>query len=247
MTTVPQTANREVEAQEPQALVLSHEQIAMYREMIAAGVAIGRKKASSNPKMDPFIFSYSRGVALFDVAQTAVAIDRAAEFLKALIAEKRSVLVVGSQATARELVKSFSVKYGFFSVTTRWLGGLLTNFKTISERITYFKKLKVDKESGALLKYTKKEQLNFARLIDNLEYSFSGVEFMLELPAALFVVDALAHDIAVREAKRLKIPIIAIMNNDNDPREITYPIPANDNSLSSLQWIFKALEARLGQ
>lgn len=247
MDIVSSPASQQIDPTEAQqAPSLSPEQAAMYREMIAAGVATGRKKAFSNPKMDGYIFTYSRNIALFDVAQTAEAIDRAAEFLKSLISEKRQVLVVGSHPTARDFVKSFAEKYGFFHITNRWLGGILTNFKTISERIQYFKKLKADKESGALQKYTKKEQLDFDRLISSLDASFSGVEGMTELPVALFVVDALAHDIAVREAKRLRIPIIAIMSSDNDPREIAYPIPANDSARSSLAWVFKALEERLG-
>ena len=225
---------------------LSPEQAALYREMIAAGIAVGRKKSRTNPKMDGFILSYSRGVVTFDIMQTVACIDRAAAFLKQLIEEKRSVIVLGSQPTARDLVLEFATKHGFFHVTNRWLGGILTNFNTISKRITYFTKLKADKAAGELLKYTKKEQLDFDRLISNMTVSFAGLEGIAALPAAVFVVDAAAHEIAVREARRLKIPLIAIMNSDSDPDGVEYPIPANDNSRSSLLWIFKRLNEKIG-
>jgi small subunit ribosomal protein S2 len=178
--------------------------------------------------------------------QTLACIDRAAAFLKQLIGEKRTVIVLGSQPTARDFVLEFAGKHGFFHVTNRWLGGILTNFNTISKRITYFTKLKADKAAGELLKYTKKEQLDFDRLIGNMTVSFAGLEGLAALPAAVFVVDAAAHDIAVREARRLNIPIIAVMNSDNDPDGIEYPIPANDNTRASLLWIFKRLDERIG-
>lgn len=224
---------------------LSPEQTGLFREMIAAGIAIGRKKSRTNPKMDDFILNYSRGVAVFDLVQTVACIDRAAAFLKQLIDEKRTVIVLGSQPTARDFVLAFASKHGFFYVINRWLGGILTNFNTISKRIAYFTKLKADKASGELLKYTKKEQLDFDRLISNMTVSFVGIEGLMALPAALFVVDAAAHEIAVREARRLKIPIVAIMNSDNDPDGIAYPIPANDNTRSSLLWIFKRLDEQM--
>lgn len=223
------------------------EQAAVYREMIVSGVASGRKKSRTNPKMDAFVFSYTRGVAVFDIAQTLACIDAAAAFFKKMIDEKRMVLVLGSQPAACALVQQFAEAHGFPYITTRWLGGMLTNFKTLSQRIEYFKKLKADKASGALDKYTKKERVVFDRLINNMAYSFSGVLGMTELPHALFVVDAEAHDTAAREAKRLGIPIIAIMNNDNDPRGIAYPIPANDNTRSSLAWIFDRIERKINE
>ncbi len=224
---------------------LSPEQTALFREMIAAGVAAGRKKSKTNPRMDRFLFGYAKGVAMFDVAQTCALIDAAAAFLKTLIEQKQSVLMVGSQPASQALVEEFAKKHGFHYVTTRWLGGMLTNFKTISERIEYFKKLKADKASGALDKYTKKERVEFDRLMDKMAISFNGVQAMMGVPAVLFAVDAEAHDTAVREAKRLGIPIIAIMNNDNDPTGITHPIPANDNTRSSLTWIFDRIEKGL--
>jgi small subunit ribosomal protein S2 len=213
--------------------------------MIAAGVAAGRKKSKTNPKMDPFIFTYSRGLAVFDIAQTLARIDAAAVFLKEIMDAQRSILIVGSQPAARDLVQALAERRGFAYVVNRWIGGLLTNFKTISERIAYFKKLKADKASGALEKYTKKERLEFDRLMANMAVAFGGVQDMPDLPGALVVVDALAHDIAVREAKRMRIPVVAVMSNDNDPSAIAYPIPANDNTRSSVAWILNRIESKL--
>ncbi len=227
------------------APTLSSEQTVVLREMIAAGVAVGRKKSYANPKMDGYVFTYSRGIAVFDIEQTLALIDVAAIFLKGCKDEKRPVLVVGSQPAAQDFVQKFAEKHGFMYIVNRWLGGTLTNFKTISQRIEYFKKLKADKASGALDKYTKKENVVFDRTIANLAVSFIGMEDMLSLPAALFVVDAKAHDIAIREACRTGVPIVAIINNDNDPRGIAYPIPANDNARLSLSWIFTRLDEKM--
>ena len=233
------------EEAQPVVPAYAPEHAAILREMIAAGVATGRKKSSANPKMDGYVFTYARGVAVMDIEQTLALTDKAAAFLKTLMDEKRAILMLGSQAAARDFVQTFAEKHGFMYIVNRWLGGTLTNFKTISQRIEYFKKLKADKASGALDKYTKKENVVFDRTISNLTVSFSGMEEMTSLPAAIFVVDAGAHDIAIREARRMHIPIVAIMNNDNDPRGIEYPIPANDNSRSSLSWIFARLEEKL--
>ncbi len=245
MKTAESASSQALEQDIQPVQTLSPEQTALFREMIAAGVAVGRKKSKANPKMDEYVFTYARSVAVIDVEQTAALIDKAAAFMKGLMDEKRPILVLGSQPTARDFVRSFADKYGLLFITTRWLGGTFTNFKTISQRIEHFKKLKADKASGALDKYTKKERVGFDRLIKNLDSSFSGVEEMTSLPAALFVVDPGAHDIAVREARRMKVPIIAIMSNDADPRGIAYPIPANDNARASLSWIFARLESRL--
>ena len=239
------TSPIETSEEAPSAPELSAEHAALFRAMIAAGVAAGRKKSKTNPRMDKFVFTYTKGVAMFDVAETLARIDAAAAFLKKLKDEKQPVLMVGSQPAAQALVEAFAKRHGFLYITTRWLGGMLTNFKTIKERIDYFKKLKEDKASGELDKYTKKERAGFDRLMKNMDYSFSGVEGIAGLPAALFAIDAEAHETAVREAKRLTIPIIAIMNNDNDPADIAYPIPANDNTRSSLAWMFERIEKGL--
>jgi len=127
-------------------------------------------------------------------------------------------------------------------VTERWLGGTLTNFKTLSKRVSYFKKLKSDRQSGRLDKYTKKERLDFDRKIAKMTVMFSGLEEMQALPDMLLVMDVNSNMTAVREAKKLKIPVVGVMNTDTDPELVTYPIPANDRSKASLDWVLGQFE-----
>jgi len=220
----------------------TQEQLDLFREMIANGVILGRKKSVTNPKMEKFIFTYSKNLAVFDAEQTLKLIDQAATFLKDLLDKKLSVLVVGTQMSAKDLVENFAKKYGFAYVIERWLGGTLTNLKVISQRVQYYLKLKSDLESGQLDKYTKKERIMISRNIDRMRKNFTGLENLNQLPAAVFLIDAAAHETALREARRLAIPIMALMNNDNNPEGVDYPIPANDNLRSSLIWIFARIE-----
>ena len=156
--------------------------------------------------------------------------------------KNNSILVTGTTPSAKKSVEEMAKRLGLPYVTERWLGGTLTNFKTLAKRIAYFKKLKSDKESGRLDKYTKKERLGFDREINKLSTMFSGVEKMESLPEVLFVVDANENLTAVREARKLKIPIVAIANTDTNPDIVDYLIPANDRSKSSIDWILARFE-----
>ncbi len=220
----------------------SPEQLVIFREMIAAGVVLGRKKTVTNPKMDKYILNYSKGVAVFNAEETLKLLDKAAAFLKDLVEKKMPLLIVGTQPAAKDIVENFAKKFGFSYVTERWLGGTLTNLKVINQRVQYYLKIKADMEAGNLEKYTKKERLLINRDIERMRKMFTGLDNLNYLPAVVLVVDAVAHETAVREARRLKIPIVAIMNNDNNPEGIAYPIPANDNLRSSLNWVFGKLE-----
>ena len=238
-TEIKEQSNQETQAPEGQ---YSPEQLSVFREMIAAGVILGRKKTVTNPKMDKYILNYSKGVAVFNAEETLKLLDRASAFLKDIIEKKMPVLVVGTQPAAKDIVENFAKKFGLSYVNERWLGGTMTNFKVISQRVQYYLKIKADMEAGNLDKYTKKERVMINRDIERMRKMFTGLDNLNFLPAAVFIVDAAAHETAVREARRLKIPIMAIMNNDNNPEGIAYPIPANDNLRSSLQWIFDKLE-----
>ncbi len=228
-----------------ETVVLSPEETEELKEMIAAGILFGRKKSRTHPKMAKYIFTYSKGVAVFDSTQTLALLNKAIGFLKEVFDKKLPILIVGTQVTVKDLVAAFAKKFGFAYVTERWLGGTLTNFQTISKRVDYFKKLKADKATGKLDKYTKKERLLMDRELTDMAVSFGGVENLNQLPAVVFVIDAEAHETAVREAKRLKIPIVAVINNDTNPDGLTYPIPANDNNRSSLIWILSRIEKGL--
>lgn len=215
---------------------------ATFETMAKAGVVFGRKRTRTNPKMKKYIFANRNGFELFDLTQTLSLLEQAKQFIKELIKNDQLILFCGTDPAAAELVKAIAEKYGLPYVATRWLGGTLTNFKTISDRLHYYMNMKADQASGKLAKYTKKEQVAFDKEIARLTRLFGGLERLTRLPAALFVVGANDNETAIREAKRVKIPVIAIANTDANPDEIDYLIPANDNSRSSITWILAEVE-----
>ncbi len=214
----------------------------LLEEMMKAGLFLGRKTSKTHPRMKPFIFGVRNRSSIIDLEETLRLADAATDFVEGVVAGNGDVLIVGTTPTAKDSVESLAKRLEMPFVTERWLGGTLTNFKTLSKRIAYFKKLKSDRESGRLDKYTKKERVDFDRQIQKMTTMFSGVENMDDLPKALFVVDVKANMIAVREAKRLKIPVAGIMNTDTDPELVDYPIPANDRSKQSVDWVLGRLE-----
>lgn len=216
--------------------------MAVYEEMIKAGLALGKNNSRTFPRMKPFIFGSRNKIAIIDLEATEKFLEEAMNFVKKIVSEKGTVLLVGSSPVAKGSVQNVAEKLGLPFVTERWLGGTLTNFKTLSKRISYFKKLKSDKESGRLDKYTKKERLEFDRQIKKMTTMFNGIENLDNLPNAVFIVDVSKHLIAVREAKILKIPMVGVLNTDTDPALVAYPIPANDRGKSSVDWILARLE-----
>lgn len=220
---------------------------ALLEAMAKAGVWYGRRKSVTNPKMRPLIFSTRNGVEIFDLPQTWERIEAAAAFLKGIASEGGTILVVGTTPPAQEAARGMGEKFGFPTVTVRWLGGTLTNFKTLSARIDYYRKLRADREAGRLEKYTKKERSDFDKEIRRLETLFGGLEMLRELPRALLVLGASAHETALREAKRLKIPVVAIVNSDGDPTAVAHAIPANDRARASIQWVAAALAVALAE
>lgn len=251
------SVKEEVKEEQPldsqlEAKALTSEEETLYQEMIKAGVLYGRKKSKTNPKMTKYIFTTRKGIEIFDLAQTVKLLDQAADFLREKIKNTPSssspkVLVVGTQPAAKELVKNFSEKFGLIYVNERWLGGTLTNFKVISQRINYYLRTKADKETGRLDKYTKHERLKINELITKMAKVFIGLEKMTQVPEALLVIDPEEHQTAVREANRLKIPVVAIASTDANPDQIQYIVPANDNARSSLLWVFGYIEKKLGE
>lgn len=228
----------------------------LIEEMMRVSLFGGLKSSKTHPKMKPYIVGVRNGISIIDLEETLKLLDAAMEFVKSRIApgskagvadsglstEKGNILLVGTTPSAKRAVERTAKKLGLLFVTERWLGGILTNFKTLSKRIAYFKKLKSDREAGRLDKYTKKERVGFNRQIQKMSMMFSGLETMERLPDILFIVDVNAHMTAVREAKRLKIPVIGVMNANTNPKEVDYPIPANDRSKSGIEWILERLE-----
>lgn len=212
-------------------------QLPILEEMMKAGVAYGRKKSKLNPKMKPYIFTSRSGMAIFDLSKTLEGIEKAIEFAKGKIVKGGRILVVGTQPAAKDLARKFAEDLKQFFVVERWLGGTLTNFKTISTRITHFRKLKADRETGKFEKYTKKERLLLDRDIEKFTGLFGGVETMETLPAVVFIIDPVVHDTALREAKKINIPVIAIISSDANPDLVQYPVAGNVGARSSISWI----------
>ncbi len=217
----------------------------LLEEMVKAGILYGRKKSKTHPRMRPFIFGTRNGIEILDLPKTSEALEKAGDFLKETAKKDGLILVVGTKPAAQDLVEELAKKFSFPYVVKRWLGGTLTNFKTLSKRIQYYMNLKADKATGKLEKYTKKEQVEFGKIIGKMDQFFIGLERLSRLPDALLVVNANDHMTAVSEAHRMKIPVVAILSTDTDPEAAEYPIPANDNSKMSISWILGKLTAKI--
>ncbi len=220
-------------------------------EMIKAGLWYGRGRAKTHPKMRQYIFTQRNNIEIIDLVKTAAALETALTFLKEVAKKNGQILFVGTHPAAKHQIEAIAKKFKQPYVVNRWLGGILTNFTTLSKRVDYFKKLKADKASGALGKYTKKEQSGFGKEIARLHTFFSGIEDMTKLPDAVFVVGVGIHFTPVHEANRMKIPVVGLISTDTDPTPTNYPIPANDSSAISVHWILneveKAIEAGIAE
>lgn len=191
--------------------------------------------------MKPFIFTNRNGTEIFDLEKIQVQLKLAKEFLKALGKEKKTVLFVGTKKEAQESIKKSAEELNMPYVKERWLGGTLTNFKEIKNRIDYLNDLLQKRDSGELEKYTKKERLQIEKKIIKLEKYLEGLQQCKNLPAALIVVDSNYEEVARRETRTMNIPLIAIMNSDCNPKDADYPIPANDSSIASINYLLSEL------
>ena len=197
--------------------------------------------------MKSCIFSTRNGIELIDLNAILSALDKTRDFLKSKISEGAVLLFVATQPAAQKSIGDFAKKHNFPYMTERWLGGILTNFKVINQRMLYYLGLKTKKEQGELDKYTKKERVKIDKEIAKMEKAFSGLVSLNKLPDVLFVIDAKEHRTAINEARRVNIPVIAIMSTDCDPTMADYCIPANDHSKNSIEWIMKYLEPALAK
>jgi len=207
--------------------------------MVKAGGMFGRMKSKTHPRMQRYIFTTRNDVEILDIVQTIELLFRATQFITDIVKGRGIILFVGTTPAAKNQVKELAERFGYPHVTNRWLGGTLTNFKTIRERLNYYLKLKSDREAGRLEKYTKKERLGFDREIERLTKLMGGLEQLIALPQAVFIVGPTMHETAMREARRLKIPIVAIASSDADPDFIDYLIPANDRAKGSILWVIE--------
>ena len=207
------------------------------KEMAKNAVHFGHPTQKWNPKMKKYIYGKKQGIHIFDLKKTAHALVNALDFLSNAARAKKTILFVGTKQQCHELLKEIKKETRMPIVTDKWIPGLLTNFRTIKRRIDFFKQLKEDDKNGALLKYTKKEQSKLRKKIQDLSSSLSGVEEMDSVPDVLFVTDILRDHIPVQEARRLGIPIVAIVDTNADPDLVDYPIPANDDAIKSISYI----------
>jgi len=199
------------------------------REMLEAGVHFGHQTRFWNPKMAQYIFGHRNRIHIINLEKSLPMFQEAAKFVRQLTARRGTVLMVGTKRQARETVAVEAQRAGIPYVDQRWLGGMLTNFKTVKISIKRLKEMKVQQEAG-LDSMSKKEQLMFAREIAKLEKDIGGIQDMAALPDAIFVIDVGYHKIAVSEAKKLGIPLIGVVDTNHSPEGIDYVIPGNDDS-----------------
>ena len=199
------------------------------REMLEAGVHFGHQTRFWNPKMAPFIFGHRNKIHIINLEKSLPMFQEAAKFVRQLSAKRGTILMVGTKRQAREIVSAEAQRAGVPFVDQRWLGGMLTNFKTVKTSIKRLKDMKVQQEAG-LDAMSKKEQLMFARELEKLEKDIGGIQDMNTLPDAIFVIDVGYHKIAIAEARKLGIPLIGVVDSNHSPEGIDYVIPGNDDS-----------------
>ena len=208
--------------------------VAELKQLLEAGVHFGHQSSRWNPKMKKFIFASRNGIHIIDLKKTLQALHEAQRAVRDVTLNGDRVLFVCTKRQLRPVIEAEAQRSGSFYVTERWLGGMLTNFATIKKQIRRLKELERGLEEGAYEFYTKKEQLMLSRERDKLAKYLSGVKEMGRLPGAIFVVDAKKETIAVKEANKLGIPVIAIADTNADPDAIDYPIPGNDDAIRSV-------------
>jgi small subunit ribosomal protein S2 len=207
------------------------------KELLEAGVHFGHQTKRWNPKMKKFLFGERNGIYIIDLQKTLKKFEEAAEYLQSVAASGASVLFVGTKKQAADTVQEEAVRAGMFFVNRRWLGGTLTNFQTITKSISRLKQLEDMKATGKFEAFSKKEVLRLDRETEKLNSTLSGIKGMESLPGALFIIDPKKERIAVSEAKRLAIPVIAIVDTNCDPDEVDFPIPGNDDAIRAVRLI----------
>ncbi|MGL5831272.1 MAG: 30S ribosomal protein S2 [Candidatus Altimarinota bacterium] len=207
------------------------------KPMMDAALHFGHQTHRWNPKMKPFLHGQKNGIHIFNLDKTAVYLDKALEFIKLTVASGKTIMIASTKPQATTLVMKTARDGGMMFVVSKWMPGLLTNFTTMKKRIKYFNELVRQEKAGELDKYTKKEISKLKKEIVKLEVAFGGVSEMDKMPAAIFVVDVVRDRIIVKEANKMKIPVIGIVDSNADPDGIDYPIPANDDAVSALKYI----------
>ena len=205
------------------------------KQLLEAGVHFGHQTRRWNPKMAPYIFTERNGIYIIDLQQTVKKVEAAYNFLRDVASEGKTVMFVGTKKQAQGAIKEEAERAGMYFVNERWLGGMLTNFKTIQQRIKRLKELEKMEEDGTFALLPKKEVIGLHREMEKLTKYLGGIKDMKKLPGALFVIDPRKEHIAVMEARKLHIPIVATVDTNCDPDEIDYLIPANDDAIRAVK------------
>ena len=211
------------------------------KQLLEAGVHFGHQTRRWNPKMAPYIFTERNGIYIIDLQKTVMKLDEAYAFIKSVAENGDNVLFVGTKKQAGDSVKEEALRAGAYYVNARWLGGMMTNFKTIQRRIARLEQLHTMQEDGTFNLLPKKEVVKLELEIEKLEKYLGGIKDMKKLPGALFIVDPRKEKIAVSEAKKLGIPVVAIVDTNCDPDDADYVIPGNDDAIRAVKLIAGAM------
>jgi len=205
------------------------------RDMLAAGVHFGHQTRFWNPKMAPYIFGARNKIHIVNLEHTVPAFNEALAYIRGIAARRNKVLFVGTKRAAAKVIREQATRVGMPFVDQRWLGGMLTNYKTIRQSIRRLQELETQSVDGTFEKLTKKEALTKRRLMEKLEKSLGGIKSMGGLPDALFVVDVMHEHIAISEANKLGIPVVGIVDTNSDPDGVDYVIPGNDDAIRAIR------------
>lgn len=211
------------------------------KDLIEAGVHFGHQKKKWNPKMKPFIYGEKNGFCIIDLEKTSDSLEKACQFIKEAAAQKKNIIYVATKRHINDVIKEEAIRCGVFFINRRWLGGLLTNFDTIRLRLNRLRELEDMIETGNADRLNKKELSVFNKELDKLQKTLGGIKNMRGKPDLLFVVDQKEEEIAIKEAQKINIKTIALIDTNCDPEGIDYPIPGNDDSARSVKLITKAL------
>jgi small subunit ribosomal protein S2 len=213
--------------------------------MLKSGVHFGHQKSRKDPRMEEYIFTTRKGISIIDLQKTLEKLEEALEFVKKIKGEGKKIIFVGTKKQVKDIVRSAALKSGMPYVVERWLGGTLTNFKAIKYRTKYLKDSQEKLTQGEFKKYTKLEQIKKSEELEKLEKKMGGIKYLDEMPGAVFVTDAKEDELAIKEAKKVNVPVIALVDTNVNPALANYPIPANDDAISSVRlmlgYICKAL------
>ena len=213
------------------------ENVISMKQHLEAGVHFGHQTRRWNPKMAPYIFTERNGIYIIDLQKTVKKVEEAYYFVRDVVASGKSVLFVGTKKQAQDSIKEEAERVGMYYVNNRWLGGMLTNFQTIEKRIDRLAQINAMEEEGTFDLLPKKEVINLKNQRDKLEKNLGGIKDMKELPGVMFVVDPRKEKIAISEAKKLGIPVVAIVDTNCDPDEVDYVIPGNDDAIRAVKLI----------